>query len=46
MDSSQALGIARFKSSALVDNKMMVVIWTKREVYVRRSRLVFEARKR
>jgi hypothetical protein len=34
-DSSQALGIARFKSRILVDNKVMIIIWTKREVDVR-----------
>src|SRR5580658_1843110 len=35
LDSSQALGIARFKSRVLVDNNMMIIIWTKREVDVR-----------
>ena len=34
-DSSCALGIARFKSRVLVDNKMMIIVWTKREVDVR-----------
>jgi hypothetical protein len=35
LDGSQALGVARFKSRVLVDNKMMIIIWTKREVDVR-----------
>jgi hypothetical protein len=35
LDSSQALGIARFKSGVLVDNKMMIIVWAKREVDVR-----------
>ena len=45
-DSSQGLGIARFKSRILVDNKMMIIIWAIREVDVRPyswRRLVCEA---
>ena len=45
-DSSQALGIARFKSRILVDNKTMIIIWAIREVDVRPyswRRLVCEA---
>src|SRR6266852_2609826 len=34
-NSSQALGITRFKSGVLVENKMMIIIWTEREVDVR-----------
>jgi len=33
-DSSHAVGIARFKSRVLVDNKTVVILWTKREVDV------------
>ena len=33
-DSSQAVGIARFKSRVLVDNKTVIILWTKREVDV------------
>jgi hypothetical protein len=29
------VGIARFKSRVLVENKMMIIIWTEREVDVR-----------
>ena len=34
LDSSQAIGITRFKSRELVDNKTVVILWTKREVNV------------
>ena len=34
-DSSQAVGIAKFKSNVLVDNKIMIIIWTRRKVDVR-----------
>ena len=34
-DSPQAVVIARFKSGVLVDNKMTIIIWTKREVDIR-----------
>ena len=33
-DSSQAMGIARFKSRVLMYNKTVVILWTKREVNV------------
>jgi hypothetical protein len=35
LDGSKAVGVARFKSRVLVDDKTMVIIWTKREVDVR-----------
>ena len=40
------MGIARFKSRVLVDNKMMIIIWTRHKVDVRpysRRGLVCEA---
>ena len=46
LDGSQALGIARFKPRVLVDNKTMIIMWTKPEVDVRpysRRGLVCEA---
>jgi len=34
LDSSQAVRITRFKSRVLVDDKMMIIIWTKHEIDV------------
>src|SRR5258707_12278025 len=34
LDSSQAVGIARFESGVLVNNKIMIIIWTKCEIDV------------
>ena len=33
-DRSQAVGIARFESRVLVNNKIMIIIWTKCEIDV------------
>jgi hypothetical protein len=33
-DSSQAVGVAGFKSRVFVDNKTVVILWTKGEVNV------------